>query len=547
MTVATLVFVQVALAMLVTSTGCSPSSPPPPGKPMETLVPAVEKNGDSTTQYPTQWLGGQTLTVAPGVHVLGEISPSAVHAIETDDGIILIDSGGDEQARGVRESLLSVGLRLDDVRYILITHAHYDHVFGVNKIREMSGATVAAGKDDCEILRTADLPALYSVFPKIPYSGDPIAVDVELQDGDTIEWGGVTIEALATPGHTPGSTCYLLNKDDQQILFCGDVISSIDFGPATYAAKLSPKYRGDAEAFVATVDRLLHRPPPDLLLTGHPRQQKRLQSIRLDQTTWKGLLEPARAELQAIADRHQRDGADFLDGSPKQIEPGLYYLGDLEGTAVYALLREEQLFVVNAPGGEGLVKFLMTRLASLGVPQTTPAAILLTSDLPEPHSGLTSVAKSTVVFAPRSVADSLRADGHVVNTPTETDAAISLPVEVTELPIGLCYSYSTGGKTVLLTPAAPRNVSLVWKNRLNGHKTMGDLQPQMSDLITELNAAADRVVNYRKTLETLSRFEPDVWLPSLPLTDQNANLYDDDWQDTLENNLRPVETLERRY
>ncbi|WP_372897362.1 MBL fold metallo-hydrolase [Stieleria sp.] len=547
MTVAKLVFAPAVLAITIASTGCSPSSPPPPGKPMETLVPAVEKNSDSKTQYPTQWLGGQTLTVAPGVHVLGEISPSAVHAIETDDGIILIDSGGDEQARGVRESLLSVGLRLDDVRYVLITHAHYDHVFGVNKIREMSGATVAAGKDDCDVLRSADLPALYSVFPKISYSGDPIAVDVELQDGDTIELGGVTIEAIATPGHTPGSTCYLLNKDGQEILFCGDVISSIDFGPATYAAKLSPKYRGDADAFVATVDRLLQRQPPDLLLTGHPRQQKRLQSIRLDPATWKGLLEPARAELQAIADRHRRDGADFLDGSPKQIEPGLYYLGDLDGTAVYGLLREEQLFVVNAPGGEGLVEFLRTQLESLGVTHTAPAAILLTSDSPEARSGLASVAKSTVVVAPRSVADSLRAEGYVVKTPADADAAMPLPVEVTELPIGLCYSYSTDGKTVLLTPAAPRNLSLVWKNRLNGRKTMGDLQPQMSDLITELNAAANRVVDYRKTLETLSRFEPDVWLPSLPLTDQNANLYDDDWHDTLENNLRPVETLERRF
>ncbi|PAY16215.1 hypothetical protein CKO51_27985 [Rhodopirellula sp. SM50] len=545
MAVAKLVCVPVVLAITIASTGCSPSSPPPPGKPMETLVPAGEKHGDSKTQYPTQWLGGQTLTVAPGVHVLGEISPSAVHAIETDDGIILIDSGGDEQARGVRESLLSVGLRLDEVRYVLLTHAHYDHVFGVNKIREMSGAIVAAGKDDCEVLRSADLPALYSVFPKIPYSGDPIPVDVELQDGDTIELGGVTIKAVATPGHTPGSTCYLLHKDGQEILFCGDVISSIDFGPATYAAKLSPKYRGDADAFVATIDRLLQRPPPDLLLTGHPRQQKRLQSIRLDQPTWKGLLEPARDELQAIADRHRRDGADFLDGSPKQIEPGLYYLGNLDGTAVYGLRRGEQWFVINAPGGERLVEFLRTQLESLGVTNTTPAAILLTSDLPETHSGLASVAKNTVVVAPRSVADSLRAQGYVVNTPA--DAAKLLPVEVTELPIGLCYSYSTDGKTVLLTPEAPRNVSLVWKNRLSGRKTMGDLQPQMSDLLTELNATADRVVDYRKTLETLSRFEPDVWLPSLPLTDQNANLYDDDWQDTLENNLRPVESLERRF
>ncbi len=511
---------------------------------METLVPREAESNAAAPQYPTQWLGGKTLTVAPGVHVLGELSPSAVYAIETSDGIILIDSGSDELARGVRESLLSVGLRLEDVRYVLITHAHYDHVFGANRIRTISGSIVAAGKDDCQVLRGPDLPALYSVFPKIPYSGAAIEVDRELVDGDRIELGDVTVEAIAAPGHTPGSTCYLLTRGDQKILFCGDVISSIDFGPATYSAELAPKYRGDATAFVATIDRLLEMGPPDLLLTGHPRQQKRLQSIRLDEATWQGMLRPARDELQAMVDRQARDGADFLDGHPKPIEPGVFYLGDLDGIAVYAIFDQQKLRVVNAPGADAFQAFLSARLDALGLKTERPATILLTSDRPDHRSGLESMPRNTVVFAPTSITTALKNDGLDAQTPS---AASAIPLQLLETPMGLCYSYSVDGREVLLTPDAPRNVSLVWKNRLSGRKTMGDLQPQMEDLMAELAETEERLTAYRKTLLRMEPFRPDVWLPSRPLAGQNANLYDDDWDEIIDNNLRPVDAVERRF
>ncbi|QEF98601.1 Metallo-beta-lactamase L1 precursor [Stieleria maiorica] len=512
---------------------------------METLVRRDAQSGAGPRQYATQWLGGKTLTVAPGVHVLGELSPSAVYAIETSDGIILIDSGSDELARGVRESLLSVGLRLEDVRYVLITHAHYDHVFGANRIRTLSGAVVAAGKDDCQVLRTPDLPALYSVFPIIPYSGAPIEVDRELVDGDRIDLGGVTVEAIAAPGHTPGSTCYLLTRDSQTILFCGDVISSIDFGPATYSAELAPKYRGDAGAFVATIDRLLEMGPPDLLLTGHPRQQKQLQSIRLDPATWQGMLGPARDELQSIVERHARDGADFLDGHPKPIEPGLYYLGDLDGIAVYGIFDQENFMVVNAPGGDAYEAFLSARLESLGLKTDLPAMILLTSDRPDHRSGLESMPANTVVVAPASIAATLRNEGMDVRTPADVSATLQL--KPMETPLGVSYSYSANGREILLTPDVPRNVSLVWTNRLSGRKTMGDLQPQMEDLMGELAEAEGRLTAYRKTLLRMEQFQPDVWLPSRPLTDQNANLYDDEWDEIIENNLRPADAVERRF
>ncbi len=85
----------------------------------------------------------------------------------------MIDTGVHEGGFLLRECLLQVGLKVEQVRYILLTHAHYDHVYGANKLREMSGAVVCAGRDDCEVLRTADVDALLSLFPSHPYSGAP--------------------------------------------------------------------------------------------------------------------------------------------------------------------------------------------------------------------------------------------------------------------------------------------------------------------------------------------------------------------------------------
>ena len=58
--------------------------------------------------------------------------------------------------------------------------------------------------------------------------------------------------------------------------------------------------------------------------------------------------------------RHEADGADFLDGTPKRLLPDLYYLGDFQGNAVYAFFASSKWFLVNAPGGPGLVRFVRT-------------------------------------------------------------------------------------------------------------------------------------------------------------------------------------------
>ena len=101
-----------------------------------------------------------------------------------------------------------------------------------------------------------------------------------LKGGETITLGDARIQAIATPGHTPGSVCYLLERGNLRAFFAGDVIMMLrgDEKPrtelgkplGTYSAYLAPRYRGDAKESLASLRRLREMPVPDLVLPGHP-------------------------------------------------------------------------------------------------------------------------------------------------------------------------------------------------------------------------------------------------------------------------------------
>src|SRR5262249_1770431 len=123
------------------------------------------------------------------------------------------------------------------------------------------GAQVYAGKADCRPLRDGEPRiAFFSTFHMPHIATHATTIDVELLGDETLTFGDTNILVLATPGHTPGSICYLLERDGKRVLFTGDVVSSLD--PATsgvlgtYAAYLAPAYRGDVDAYLTTLRRL---------------------------------------------------------------------------------------------------------------------------------------------------------------------------------------------------------------------------------------------------------------------------------------------------
>jgi glyoxylase-like metal-dependent hydrolase (beta-lactamase superfamily II) len=487
-------------------------------------------------------LAPSTVTIAPGIHLLGGLDPAAAYAVETPEGLVLIDSGLEPDARLLREQLSALGLGGQRLRAILLTHVHGDHSGGAETLRRTTGAKVYAGHADAAILRAGGpRDAFVSAFYMPDVTPHPTTVDVELWGDEVLDFGGVRFRALATGGHTPGSVCYLLEHNGVRVLFSGDVIMSLIGNETaashlarplgTYPAYLSPRYRGSAQAFLLTLRQLRALPAPDLVLPGHPRRDRTPQSPSMSQARWQALLDDGIRDMEALLARYERDGARFLDGTAQELLPDLYYLGDLEGAAVYGFFAASRFFMVDAPGGPALGDFLKARLNQLGRKPAVPAVVLLTSCDPQATAGLRQLIETShakVVVSPVG----LTTVKDVCPPGTTIVSADALPdqgwFDVQPLSLAgrglapMAYRVRWAGKTVLFSGQIP-----VGTSRPAGMALRDDFA----------RAPGDRPA-YAASLDRLALLKPDLWLPLFSTDGQSARLYDADWDEVLAANRR---------
>lgn len=102
------------------------------------------------------------------------------------------------------------------LKYILLTHGHFDHVLGVNGMRDKTGAKVLVNKND--IPRMEESAQIMQTFG-VPNVDTPHA-DEFINDGDELFFGNTKIKVIATPGHTQGCVCYMIDGK----LFSGDTL-----------------------------------------------------------------------------------------------------------------------------------------------------------------------------------------------------------------------------------------------------------------------------------------------------------------------------------
>jgi hypothetical protein len=271
-------------------------------------------------------------------------------------------------------------------------------------------------------------------------------------------------------------------------------------------------------------------PVPDLVLPGHPAADVTPQSPCLTQHQWESLVDNGIRDMETLLARYQADGADFLDGNPKALLPDLDYLGDFGGSAVYGLFASSKFFVVDAPGGAGLVEFLNASLRRLGREPVAPTAVLLTGCGAAETAGLKELVEKchTQVVAAAEGLDGLKAScpgGTITLSADELPGKGWFSVKPVSLrgrgvaPVG--YQVEWAGKTVLLSGRIPIKIN-----------------PKSAQaLISDLSRSQDDLRDYFASLNRLLPLKPALWLPSTPVDDQNANLYDGDWQREIMENL----------
>ncbi|MDX1500174.1 MAG: subclass B3 metallo-beta-lactamase [Woeseiaceae bacterium] len=129
--------------------------------------------------------------------------------IETSDGLILIDTTFDEYVPGIVENIEALGFSIDDVKLLLSSHAHHDHVGGHATMREITGATLVAMAEDRDVIESGGATDF-----RDRGTWAPAVVDRVIADGDEIRLGDTVLTAHLTPGHTKGCTTWTMVVED---------------------------------------------------------------------------------------------------------------------------------------------------------------------------------------------------------------------------------------------------------------------------------------------------------------------------------------------
>ncbi len=177
----------------------------------------------------------------------------------TRDAIVI--DPGDE----VDRILEVIGRHNLNVKLIVSTHAHIDHVGGLRKIREATGAPVLMHPEDLELYRRLDMQAAW-IGMRPPAMTD---VDAALREGDTLRWGGYEARVMHTPGHTRGSACLYMPTDSGEKsgepgkLFAGDTLFAGSIGRTDL-------WGGDFDQIMKSLQtKLLALPDDTVVYPGH--------------------------------------------------------------------------------------------------------------------------------------------------------------------------------------------------------------------------------------------------------------------------------------
>lgn len=130
---------------------------------------------------------------------------------EEEREAIVIDPG--EYSSEIQDYIVTNNL---NVKYILLTHGHFDHIGGVEELKKLTQARVAISKEDAPMLLDPSLNLSEMVYKKILCN----PADILLSDGDTLTFGKYSVEVIYTPGHTKGGVCFKINN----VCFTGDIL-----------------------------------------------------------------------------------------------------------------------------------------------------------------------------------------------------------------------------------------------------------------------------------------------------------------------------------
>ena len=243
----TFAILSIALSMMLALIVTASEAPPPVQQP------------DWTESFPA-------FRIAGNLYYVGS-KGLASYLITTPEGHILINSDLEANVPMIRASVESLGFKFNDIKILLISHAHFDHCAGSAMIKQLTGAKYMVMEGDVDVVESGGKT-------DFQYGNDPeflfpaTKVDRVLHDGDRVKLGDATLTAHLTPGHTKGCTTWTMRVFDvSKQLRDVVIVGSPNVNPG-YKLVDNTAYPRIAEDFEKTF-RVLKLLPVDYFLGAH--------------------------------------------------------------------------------------------------------------------------------------------------------------------------------------------------------------------------------------------------------------------------------------
>ncbi len=235
--------------------------------------------------------------------------PASTHLIDTGEGLIVIDPGLPQSLYLVIDNIYRLGFAVKDIRYIVCTHGHYDHLGAAKALAALTGAKTFLGKEDASYANgSADLTWAKELGAEYHEAFEP---DVLLSDGDVIRLGNTRILCKAAPGHTPGTMAFFFDvTDGTQVL---RVAMHGGVGRNSMRKEFLNKYGLSDETrkrFIPAIDALMEE-RVDIVLGNHVGNNDTVEKSRrmtgennpfIDAGEWKRFLETVKRKYYQMAE-----------------------------------------------------------------------------------------------------------------------------------------------------------------------------------------------------------------------------------------------------
>ena len=184
--------------------------------------------------------------------------------LKTESGAVLIDGGMPQMTEQLLDNMRSLGVAPQDLKWILLSHAHADHAGSLAAIKRITGARVAGNAESARLLANGGAGDIHFgdglLYP-------PVTIDRYLQDGETIEFGELQLQVHFIPGHTPGSMAWTWSDRRENKKINVAYVDSLT-APG-YQLLDNPKYPNIVRDYRGTFAKVSSL-PCELLLTPHP-------------------------------------------------------------------------------------------------------------------------------------------------------------------------------------------------------------------------------------------------------------------------------------